>query len=242
MKIKICELFRGIQGEGINTGKPYVFVRLSGCNKRCIWSNGSCDTKFASFQAVDYEEITTDELIQRIRKFKCKDILFTGGEPCMQAEALIDIMQQLQGIYTFSIETNGSIYSKDLVNLIDFWSISPKLPSSGNKTFEQDKFAIKSIIQSRIDIDYQLKFVIDTSDIERDLKDVKNFMMEVGDKNCNLIFQPEGLTEDLNEYAKRGAKLAEYFAYDNWFEWLDNYNWRIMIQNHRVWWNNRRRM
>ena len=38
--MKISEVFATIQGEGILSGVPSLFIRVSGCNLRCVW----CDT------------------------------------------------------------------------------------------------------------------------------------------------------------------------------------------------------
>ena len=37
------EIFCSVQGEGVNIGKPAVFLRLGLCNLKCTW----CDTKYA---------------------------------------------------------------------------------------------------------------------------------------------------------------------------------------------------
>lgn len=41
MKYPINEIFQTIQGEGVFTGVPAVFIRLQGCPVGCSW----CDTK-----------------------------------------------------------------------------------------------------------------------------------------------------------------------------------------------------
>ena len=38
--MRIAEIYRSVQGEGLLTGVPSVFVRTSGCNLRCWF----CDT------------------------------------------------------------------------------------------------------------------------------------------------------------------------------------------------------
>lgn len=40
-EMKVNEIFYSLQGEGRFTGRPAVFLRLSGCNLRCPFWNPS---------------------------------------------------------------------------------------------------------------------------------------------------------------------------------------------------------
>ena len=75
MKLVVNEIFYSLQGEGARAGRPSIFIRLSKCNLRCSF----CDTEFDSG-----EEMTLQEMLNEIKKYGCKWIVWTGGEPTLQ--------------------------------------------------------------------------------------------------------------------------------------------------------------
>src|SRR3954471_24033812 len=57
----IAEIFSSLQGEGLLTGTPSVFVRASGCNLRCWF----CDTPYASWQP-EGEDWSVEEIVEEV--------------------------------------------------------------------------------------------------------------------------------------------------------------------------------
>jgi 7-carboxy-7-deazaguanine synthase len=76
-RLRVHEVFFSIQGESTFAGRPCVFVRLTGCQMRCVW----CDTAYA-FHAGGWRDL--DELIAQVRGFGCPLVEITGGEPLLQ--------------------------------------------------------------------------------------------------------------------------------------------------------------
>ncbi len=100
--LKVNEIFHSIQGESTFAGEPCVFVRLTGCNLRCVW----CDTEYAFHEG---HPVSIDDVLAQVAAFGCPLVEVTGGEPLLQPEA-IPLMQALveQG-YTVLLETGGSV-------------------------------------------------------------------------------------------------------------------------------------
>lgn len=204
--MKIAEVYKSVQGEGMLTGTPSVFIRASGCNLRCWF----CDTPFASWQpeGIDY---AVDEIVAEVEEWDCRHVVVTGGEPMLFAE-LIPLCEKLraQGRH-ITIETAGTLY---LPVQCDLMSISPKLAGSGpnatahphwSRRHERQRFRPQVIRQLLDDFDYQLKFVIDT---ENDVASVVEFMAHFPDiHNDRVLLMPQGKTQD--ELARRAEWISD---------------------------------
>ena len=79
--MKINEIFYSIQGEGIQSGLPTIFIRLTGCNLRCSY----CDTKYAYIKG---KHLSIDEISLKLKEFPCNTVCITGGEPLLHENIL----------------------------------------------------------------------------------------------------------------------------------------------------------
>lgn len=150
--MNVNEIFYSIDGEGIRTGAPAVFIRLTGCNLRCSY----CDTKYAFHEG---KEMPDDEIINKAQKYGCKNITVTGGEPLLQGKELIKKLCRMG--YSVNVETNGSLDISDIQHHNCIVTMDYKLPSSN-----MEKTMMLSNI-SRLRADDVLKFVCEDSDIDK---------------------------------------------------------------------------
>lgn len=152
--LKVNEIYFSIQGESTKAGLPCVFVRLTYCNLRCKY----CDTEYAFYEGYD---LTIEEIIGEVKKFDCKLVEITGGEPLVQSEA-IGLMSKLcdEG-FEVLLETGGSLSVKEIdprVKII----MDLKCPSSGmlkknhyeNIDFIKSSDEIKFVMGSREDYEW----------------------------------------------------------------------------------------
>jgi 7-carboxy-7-deazaguanine synthase len=125
--MKITEIFRSLQGEGKNQGRPCLFIRLAGCNLKCRW----CDTPESWVGGM---EIGLDSILEHVWRINPPYICITGGEPLLQADELEHLLSSLHKRGSLiDIETNGTI---------DFTRFQPcasicmdvKCPSSGEQS------------------------------------------------------------------------------------------------------------
>ena len=86
---KLSEIFTSIEGEGILFGTKTMFVRLAGCPFKCHW----CDTPYAlpMDSGIDYPIEEVKEIISNSLQPNTYKINFTGGEPLVQYEAVIEL-------------------------------------------------------------------------------------------------------------------------------------------------------
>lgn len=216
--VKVCEIFDSVQGEGMLIGVPHTFVRLSGCNLSCRW----CDTKYA--RAESGKEMEPSDILKKAR---LEHVCVTGGEPLLQDVAgLFKIL--FDNGRKITVETNCTIYRKELDKFVFLYSVSPKLSGSG-ETCNAD--VLESYLKSG---NVQMKLVVsDERDFFEALDIVKKYPDFVRDK---VILQPDGMCA-LPEYRKRLAWLTEK-ALGN--DVLVRNNVRVLPQLHTVVWGNKR--
>lgn len=113
-ELMITTVFGSIQGEGPHAGEPAVFVRLSKCNRACIF----CDTWFDSGDIITFDQIldkihnavNTEVNRNNLDKAAFADqllIVVSGGEPMLQKNltAFLEFLHS-HGFRT-QIESNG---------------------------------------------------------------------------------------------------------------------------------------
>lgn len=157
----VCEIFASIQGESTYAGLPCVFVRLTGCNLRCVY----CDTAYAYEEG---REMSEEQILEAVAGYGIKLVEVTGGEPLLQKEVLPFIERLLDAGYTVLIETNGSVSIKDVdkraVVIMDI-----KTPKSGmfekmdlmNLKYLKPHDELKFVVYDREDYEWTKEFIKD---------------------------------------------------------------------------------
>ena len=158
--MRITEIFFSVQGESSYAGLPCVFVRLTWCNLRCTW----CDSEY-TFKGG--EEMSVDEVIERVGSYGCRLVEITGGEPLVQKKECTELAKRLCDLgYQVLIETSGSLDTSPLdprAALI----LDVKCPGSGevernywpnlDRLKHQDQ--VKFVINGKEDFDYAVDIV-----------------------------------------------------------------------------------
>lgn len=201
------EIFFSIQGEGKSIGRPSVFVRASLCNLHCVW----CDTDYTwNWTGTDFKhrrdseagyrkyrkgeqilDLTPDEVVRHVAQFDCRNVVLTGGEPMLQQDDFVVVMNQLRmsdSEYWFEAETNGTIQPNDAFDaLVNQYNVSPKTANSGN-SFEMRvrPDALSSFVQNPKST---FKFVVESRD---DLSEIDELAARLCISPERVFLMPEG--------------------------------------------------
>lgn len=100
--LRITEIFHSLQGEALTSGRPTVFVRLTGCPLRCQY----CDTAYAFHGG---EQKSIDDICHEVAAYKPRYITVTGGEPLAQPNCLLLLTALCDAGYQVSLETSGAL-------------------------------------------------------------------------------------------------------------------------------------
>ena len=164
--MQVTEIFRSIQGESTYAGLPCVFVRLTGCNLRCVW----CDTAYA-FHGGQAKSVA--DVLSSVRALSERDgrrllnlVELTGGEPLLQKDIYPLIDRLLEQRFRVLVETSGerdvSTLPDPVVRILDV-----KCPASGEGgTFRMENLdhlrphdQLKFVLADRGDYDWARRFL-----------------------------------------------------------------------------------
>jgi len=101
-RLKVHEIFLSLQGESTFAGRPCVFVRLTGCQMRCVW----CDSAHAFY---DGTWRSLDEILAEVAALTCPLVEVTGGEPLLQPAVLPLLRELCDAGYEVLLETGGGL-------------------------------------------------------------------------------------------------------------------------------------
>jgi 7-carboxy-7-deazaguanine synthase len=206
--LRVTELFRSIQGESTHAGRPCTFVRLTGCPMRCVW----CDSEYTFTGG---EHFSLEDIIAKVRDFKCNLVEITGGEPLAQKEAFELIQRLCDEDFEVLIETGGYVSTADLDQRAKV-ILDVKCPASG----EAERNDWSNLERLRPDRD-EVKFVVvDRGDWEFAKEIIARYQLQ--ERTKAILISPAWEQVDLRE-------LADWVA-------SSGLNLRLQLQLHKYIW------
>ena len=185
-RARVSEIFTSIEGEGIFVGKKTLFIRFSGCHLKCKW----CDTKYAlpldsgtEYQIDEIKELITREL----QPFTYK-VNFTGGEPLLQSDAVIELADFIRKQTNLKTYIESSCFDSELFSkvlpFIDICKVEFKtVDSKVVENEEYDNLLLNEIKCLELAVESNkttyIKIVVTNS---TDLESFKNFIYKISKK------------------------------------------------------------
>ena len=210
-RLRICEMYRSLQGESLAAGLPCTLIRLGGCDLRCRW----CDTEHAFDQGT---AMTVDEILAQVVQLGDDLVLITGGEPLLQRSVHTLIDRLLDRGSHVQLETGGHRPLAEVDERVEI-IMDIKCPSSG----ENASIRLENL--AHLKPTDQLKLVLADEQDYRWARDLVG--THALDTRCHVIFAP--VHGELPP-----ARLAEWIL-------GDRLRVRLCLQLHKLIWTPERR-
>ena len=178
------EDFYTIQGEGFHQGSAAYFIRLGGCEVKCVW----CDVK-DSWDVNAHPKVNVLSIAEKAKVSGSKIAVVTGGEPSMHDLTLLTQELKHAGLKTH-IETSGAYI---LTGDWDWVCFSPKKFKAPHPSVPTLANELKVVIFHRSDLEWAEQFAAQVP------------------QDCQLYLQPEWSKENdilpvIIEYVKSNPK------------------------------------
>lgn len=212
--MRVNEIFKSIDGEGLRTGELTTFIRLAGCNLRCTY----CDTCYA-LKNSNGTEMSVDEIVKRAKKYDYRNITLTGGEPLIHNDVDSLIYKLCENGFYVNIETNGSVpIDKYISNKNILITMDYKLPSSG----VEKNMNLNNLEKLRAnDV---LKFVIGKDDFDK----IKHVIEKYNIKSYIYLSPVFGEIEPF--------EIVDFMKIMH-TQGIDTSKMRVQVQLHKIIWN-----
>lgn len=236
--MNVVEKFYTIQGEGRYSGVPAIFIRLGGCNLWCGMTHHPstgfevnkdagwvCDT--VNVWMKKGEEINPQQLLDYISTFPHSHIVFTGGEPLLHKNELVEVLKLLNvkekevgKVRVVEFETNGTVSPiPPLFSNLDLsYNVSPKLANSGLPLEVRYK---KDVLKQFLSTSSIFKFVVndgmEVEEIEKNYSFIPNYriyLMPASSTRTELIAKSEKVVEICKKYSYIYSPRLQLFIYD----------------------------
>ncbi len=146
----INDIYWTIQGEGKNSGRRALFIRMPFCSLSCNW----CDTNYSSYKSYSHRDIL-DIIESETGRFA----VLSGGEPTINSQISLIIGILKDNGFEIAIETNGL---HPIPDGVDFVTVSPKRDSKDiyNKEYFIHTDAYKKANEFKYIVDDDFNFSI----------------------------------------------------------------------------------
>lgn len=233
MTISISECFYSIQGEGISTGVPSVFIRCQSCNLMCGGPLGSlvkegkatwyCDSETVWKKGTEYTNQGLEEAFIELGQLRHilsgeTHLIWTGGEPTIPrtVKGIMEFLDYMNEKYPDNsiyneIETNGTLvvppefYTKYIHQI----NCSAKLQNSGMA--KSMRINTKAVQQIKAHGNSWFKIVISNED---DIKEIFEDYIEPHDIPVSKLILMPGVDNlaDLSERTRFAMDMAKKYC------------------------------
>jgi 7-carboxy-7-deazaguanine synthase len=147
--LPLMEDFYTIQGEGFYQGSAAYFIRLGGCEVRCVW----CDVK-DSWDAKAHPKTHVKKIAEKAKASGSNIAVVTGGEPTMHDLSALTTELKSVGLKTH-LETSGAY---PLTGQWDWVCFSPKKFKPPHSSISKKADELKVVIFHKSDFAWAEEF------------------------------------------------------------------------------------
>ncbi len=236
----VSEVFSSFQGEGLFAGRRHVFLRMAGCNLRCVY----CDTPESlertprcTVHGADGSELAianpldVETLVPILAS--CLDapgthaLAVTGGEPLVQASFLAELLRAAHPSVPVLLETNGTYPDRlaTVLPFVDIVSMDVKLPSNCAESpwwTEHREFLARSLART-----VYVKVPVDDTTLDEEVSEAARLVAGVSRK-VSFFLQP--IVAPTGEVRASPERLERF--YDLAVEHLEDV--RVLPQAHKA--------